>query len=291
MSRDVVPVADHGLDWIGGGEEAEIVLSSRVRVARNLQGFPFPGRAGTEERAEVAERVRAAVGRASSLADGPVWDIHSLDPVDREILVERRLISRDLLAERQGPSSTALALARESSCGVMVNEEDHLRMQSLVAGRARPGKPPARRSTASMTRSGRTCRSRTHHRFGYLTACPTNVGTGLAPRLMLHLPALVLGEEIERRYSAPPDSAPRRPRAVRGGHRGHRQLFQVSNQTTLGKTEEDLIEHLGRVTGKVIEYERSARSVLLRRSPRFWRTRYGGRTASCARRAAWRLRK
>ena len=87
MIQDALEVADRGLDWIRGGGEAEIVLSSRVRVARNLQGFPFPGRAGAEERADVVERIRAAAHRTESLDGGSFWNVDSLDPVDREILV------------------------------------------------------------------------------------------------------------------------------------------------------------------------------------------------------------
>ena len=265
MSQAGVPVADHGLGWIGGGGEAEIVLSSRVRVARNLQGFPFPGRAGAEERADVAERIRAAVERAESLDDGFVWDIDSLDPVDREILVERHLISRDLLAKRKGPSSTALALARENSCGVMVNEEDHLRLQSLVGGLELD---LAWRQVDRLDEEiGALLPLAYHHQFGFLTACPTNVGTGLRASVLVHLPGLVLTKEISKVLEGISQVGLTYRGLYGEGSEVVGNFFQISNQTTLGKTEEDLIEHLGRVTGKVIEYERSARSVLLTEAP------------------------
>ena len=265
MTQAGVPVADHGLDWIGGGGEAEIVLSSRVRVARNLQGFPFPGRAGADERADVAERIRAAVERAESLGGGFMWDIDSLDPVDREILVERHLISRDLLAERKGPSSTALALARESSCGVMVNEEDHLRLQSLVGGLELD---LAWRQVDRLDEEiGELLPLAYHHQFGFLTACPTNVGTGLRASVLVHLPGLVLTKEISKVLEGISQVGLTYRGLYGEGSEVVGNFFQISNQTTLGKTEEDLIEHLGRVTGKVIEYERSARSVLLTEAP------------------------
>ncbi len=91
MIRLSEPLGDRGLDWIRGGDEAEIVLSSRIRVARNLQGFAFPGRAGPEERADVVERVRAAAERIESLDGGFFWGIEQLEPMDREMLVERHL--------------------------------------------------------------------------------------------------------------------------------------------------------------------------------------------------------
>jgi protein arginine kinase len=260
-----VRVADHGLDWIRGGNEAEIVLSSRVRVARNLQGFPFPGRAGVEERADVAERIRAAVGRAASLDGGYIWEIDSLDPVDREILVERHLISRDLLTERKGPSSAALALARANSCGVMVNEEDHLRLQALVGGLELDS---AWRQVDRLDEEiGALLPLAYHHQFGYLTTCPTNVGTGLRASVLVHLPGLVLTKEISKVLEGISQVGLTYRGLYGEGSEVVGNFFQISNQTTLGKTEEDLIEHLGRVTGKVIDYERSARSVLLTEAP------------------------
>ena len=265
MIQDAVPLNDRGLDWIRGGGEAEIVLSSRVRVARNLQGFPFPGRAGAEERADVVERMRAAAEHAESLEGGFFWEVDSLDPVDREILVERHLISRDLLAARRGPSSAALVLARESSCGVMVNEEDHLRLQALVGGLALES---AWRQVDRLDEEiGALLPFAYHHQFGFLTACPTNVGTGLRASVLIHIPGLVLTKEISKVLEGISQVGLTYRGLYGEGSEVVGNFFQISNQTTLGKTEEDLIDHLGRVTGKVIDYERSARSVLLTEAP------------------------
>jgi len=264
--RPVAPrLEDQGLEWIRGGREDEIVLSSRVRVARNLQGFPFPGRAGAEERAEVAERVRAAADRAESLRGGPFWTIDSLEAEDREILVERHLVSRDLLAERGGPSGAALALAPENSCGIMVNEEDHLRLQAIAGGLELDA---AWRQVDRLDEEiGGLLPFAYHHQFGFLTACPTNVGTGLRASVLVHIPGLVLTKEISKVL----EGISQVGLTYRGLHGEGSEVvgnfFQISNQTTLGKTEEDLIDHLGRVTGKVIEYERGARAVLLREAP------------------------
>lgn len=259
------PVAERGLDWIHGGDEAEIVLSCRVRVARNLQGIPFPGRAGPEERAQVVERVRGAADRAGSLDGGYLWEVDSLDRVDREILVERHLISRDLLAEGGGPSSAALLLAAGNSCGVMVNEEDHLRLQALVGGLELDS--AWRRVDRLDEEIGAVLPLAYHHQFGFLTACPTNVGTGLRASVLIHIPGLVLTKEISKVLEGISQVGLTYRGLYGEGSEVVGNFFQVSNQTTLGKTEEDLIDHLGRVTRKVIEYERSARAMLLKEAP------------------------
>jgi len=265
MIRPAVPVGELGLDWISGGDEAEIVLSSRVRVARNLQGFAFPGRAGAEDRADVVERVRAAAERVECLDRGYFWDVDSLNSVDREILVERHLISRDLLAERQGPSSGALVLADGSSSGVMVNEEDHLRLQALVGGLELD---LAWRQVDRLDEElGAVLPLAYHHQFGFLTACPTNVGTGLRASVLVHIPGLVLTKEITKVLEGISQVGLTYRGLYGEGSEVVGNFFQISNQTTLGKTEEDLIDHLGRVTGKVIEYERSARAMLLTEAP------------------------
>jgi len=260
-----VPVAERGLDWICGGYEAEIVLSSRVRVARNLQGFAFPSRAGVEERADVVERVRAAADRAESLDGGYFWEVDSLDSVDQEILVERHLISRDLLADRHGTSGAALVLADGSSCGIMVNEEDHLRLQALVGGLELDS---AWRQVDRLDEElGAVLPLAYHHQFGFLTACPTNVGTGLRASVLVHIPGLVLTKEITKVLEGISQVGLTYRGLYGEGSEVVGNFFQISNQTTLGKTEEDLIDHLGRVTGKVIEYERSARAMLLTEAP------------------------
>jgi protein arginine kinase len=263
--RTSAPLDERGLDWIVGGIEEAIVLSSRVRVARNLQGFPFPGRAGADERSEVLERVRTAAEHADSLRSACIWEVDSLDRVDREILVERHLISRDLLGDGSSPSRGALILADETSCGVMVNEEDHLRLQALVGGLELDA---AWRQVDRLDEElGTLLPLAYHHQFGYLTACPTNVGTGLRASVLIHIPGLVLTKEISKVLEGISQVGLTYRGLYGEGSEVIGNFFQISNQTTLGKTEEDLIDHLARVTGKVIEYERSARSVLLREAP------------------------
>jgi protein arginine kinase len=260
-------LGEQGLEWIHGtGADAEVVLSSRVRVARNLQGMPCPARAGSEERTGVLSWVRGALDRVGSLEAGTLWEIGALSRADREILVERHLISRELLGASETPrEASALVLADGSAFGVMVNEEDHLRIQALTSGFEL--EDAWRRVERLDEEIGEELPLAYHHQFGFLTACPTNVGTGLRASVLIHLPGLVLTKEISKVL----DGISQVGLTYRGlygeGSEVIGNFFQVSNQTTLGKSEEDLIDQLARVAGKVIDYERRARGVLLREAP------------------------
>lgn len=256
-----------GIAWLaGGGDEGEIVLSTRVRLARNLQGFPFPIRAGVEDSGRILDRARAAIEAADSLREATVWTIDDLDPTERNLLLERHLVSRELV-ERAGeePAFAALALAADDDLGVMVNEEDHLRLQGFSPGFALDR--AWRRVDRLDEEIGTVLPYAFHHEFGFLTSCPTNVGTGLRASVLIHLPGLVLTKEINKVL----EGISQVGLTYRGLHGEGSEvvgnLFQLSNQTTLGKTEEELVDHLARVAGKVIDYERSARSVLIREAP------------------------
>ncbi|MEJ2482697.1 MAG: protein arginine kinase [Gemmatimonadota bacterium] len=267
MTEEREGLDSRGLAWLsGGGDESEIVLSTRVRLARNLQGFPFPIRAGIEDSERVLERARAAIGAADSLRGADLWTVDELESRDREILLERHLVSRELLERAsEVPSHAALVLSADDSIGVMVNEEDHLRLQAFGAGFAL--EDTWRRVDRLDEDLGALLPFAFHHELGFLTSCPTNVGTGLRASVLIHLPGLVLTKEINKVL----EGISQVGLTYRGFHGEGSEvagnLFQLSNQTTLGKTEEDLVEHLARITGKVIEYERSARSVLLREAP------------------------
>jgi protein arginine kinase len=256
-----------GLAWLrGGGDDAEIVLSTRVRIARNLQGFPFPIRVTAEDAGRILERGRAALDNCESLAGSTVWEVAELDEIDRAILLERHLVSHELLG-REGtpPAAAALALGPDDHLGLMINEEDHFRLQGFGAGFCL--ERTWRRVDRLDEEIGVLLPWAFHHDYGFLTSCPTNVGTGLRASVLIHLPGLVLTKEIHRVL----EGISQVGLTYRGFHGEGSEvtgnLFQLSNQTTLGKSEEELIDHLGRVTGKVIEYERSARSVLLREAP------------------------
>lgn len=261
------PLAGRGLAWLqGGGPEAEIVLSTRVRIARNLQGFPFPIRVTLEDGGRILERGRAALDSCDSLAGSTVWEVAELDETDRAILLERHLVSRELLGrEGSPPAGAALALGPGDDIGLMINEEDHFRLQGFGAGFCL--EETWRRVDRLDEEIGTLLPWAFHHDYGFLTSCPTNVGTGLRASVLIHLPGLVLTKEIHRVL----EGISQVGLTFRGFHGEGSEvignLFQLSNQTTLGKSEEELIDHLSRVAGKVIDYERSARSVLLREAP------------------------
>jgi len=239
---------------------SEIVISSRIRLARNVAGFPFLSKADEVQRREIYRLLRQRIGDAIGPDSLTFVDIEQTDQLDRQVLVERHLISKQH-AEAEG--SRAVAFTAEETVSLMINEEDHLRLQVL-------------RSGLQLDECWEEC-SRIddlieqqvdyafHPRFGYLTACPTNVGTGIRVSVMLHLPALKLTGEIERAFRAAKDMH----LAVRGLHgegtEATGDLYQVSNQITLGKSEEEIISELKHiVVPKLVEYERRAREALLR---------------------------
>lgn len=252
-----------GLEWLEPeGEDHDIVLSTRVRLARNLQGYPFAVRARTEDREEVLDRVGEALEEGDVLEEPEVLRMDDLKPPEREILVERHLASRELAggdAPRQG---AALATGARGTLGMMINEEDHLRLQTLRNG-LQLDEAWAEVDTLD-TRIGDRLPYAFHHDFGFLTSCPTNVGTGLRASVLVHLPGLVLTREI-RKVLEGISQVGLTYRGLYGeGSEVVGNFFQISNQTTLGKSEDDLVDHLRQIAGQVIHYEKQARSVLLK---------------------------
>lgn len=259
---------DHGLEWLKAeGRDHEIVLSTRVRLARNLQGFPFSVRADPEARRRILERVTGAVNDGGLSEDPLLWEMESLERSERKLLLERHLVSRELIGFGDGavPPGAALALSREGTLGLMINEEDHLRLQTLQSG--------LQLDTAwsEVDRLDDEIGDRLpfafHHEFGYLTSCPTNVGTGLRASVLIHLPGLVLTKEIQKVLQGISQVGLTFRGLYGEGSEVVGNFFQISNQTTLGKSESDLIDHIEKIVGQVIQYEKQARSVLLREAP------------------------
>ncbi|MDQ3556005.1 MAG: protein arginine kinase [Gemmatimonadota bacterium] len=259
---------EDGLEWLeGDGPSADVVLSTRVRLARNLRGYRFGPRSTAADRSAVLALARKASTEAPSLRGGSSTLLAEADERTQRLLLERHLVSRELVGEDSGgPSShSALLLGTGGTVGVMVNEEDHLRLQSLISGfRLREGWRCADRLDEEL---GAQLPYAFHNEFGYLTSCPTNVGTGLRASVLIHLPGLVLTQEIGKVLQGITQMG----LTFRGLHGEGSEVvgnfFQISNQTTLGKTEEDLIEHLENIVRQVIQYEAQARSVLLRDAP------------------------
>ncbi|RMH13662.1 MAG: ATP--guanido phosphotransferase [Gemmatimonadetes bacterium] len=262
---DILPVPDFGLGWLdASGDHADVVLSTRVRLARNLQGHAFGPRARVNDREAVLRQVQQKIPRVPLLADAVVAEMPKLEERARRLLVERRMASRDMLGEPgRGPlRATAVLLGASAPVSVMVNEEDHLRMQTLFSGlRLRDAWSLIDRLDEEL---GQELPYAYHGEFGFLTSCPTNVGTGLRASVLMHLPGLVLTKEIGKVLQGLSQVGLTFRGLYGEGSEVVGNFFQVSNQTTLGKTEEDLVEHLERVVRQVIQYEMQARVVLLR---------------------------
>jgi protein arginine kinase len=245
------------------GPNDRIVTSSRVRLARNVRGLAFPGWAKKAERIRVLETIRPAVEELRQMNAGFSESMDNLSTLDKQILVERHLISREHAAKTAG---SGLVLNRETSICVMINEEDHMRMQAL-----RPGLQ-IKEAWQAIDQLDSALEKKLNYAFspslGYLTACPTNLGTGIRVSAMLHLPALVLSEQINQIVQA----VNKLGLAVRGlygeGTEALGNVFQVSNQMTLGEAEVEIVERLNKVLAQLVEHEEDARATLLESKPK-----------------------
>ncbi len=261
MSDPLADVARRSGEWLrGDGPLSEIVISTRIRLARNLAAYPFLSRADAAVREEIAVSAVRAIRAAKGLDRFQLVDVDKMDELDRMMLVERHLISRQH-AEADG--ARRLAYEPGEQAAIMVNEEDHLRIQVMRSGLRLD--EAWEQINAIDDALDEKLEYAFDDRYGYLTACPTNVGTGIRVSVMLHLPALRLTGELDKVTRA----AKSMKLAVRGlygeGTQASGDFYQVSNQTTLGRTEPDVIADFGSdIIPKIVEYEKSARTVLLR---------------------------
>ena len=245
------------------GPSQRIVLSSRVRLARNVKGHAFPGWAKKPERIRSLEILRPAGESLPEMVACFTESMDNLSALDKQILVERHLVSREHAAKGAG---SGLVLSKDEVLCVMINEEDHLRMQALLPGLQ------IRQAWAAMDELDNRLEKRLDYAFssrlGYLTACPTNLGTGIRVSAMLHLPGLVLSEQINPIIQA----VNKLGLAVRGlygeGTEALGNVFQVSNQMTLGEAEPEIVERLCKVVAQLIEHEENARATLLEKKPK-----------------------
>ena len=244
------------------GPHHQIVISSRVRLARNLSGHPFPGWAKKNDRLQILELIKPPVEALPEMEGAFSSYLQELSALEKQVLVERHLISREHAAKSAG---SAVVIDKPQSLSIMINEEDHLRMQVL-----RPGLQ-LRNAFQALDKVDSTLETKLdyafHPQLGYLTACPTNVGTGMRASAMIHLPGLVLSEQINQVIQA----INKIGLAVRGlygeGTEAMGNLFQVSNQITLGEPEEEIISQLNKVIERIIENEENARLILLQKKP------------------------
>ncbi len=245
-----------------GGPASDTVLSSRVRLARNIARLPFPHLMTPEQAdsviAQVAAAFRSPAAAKIGLGETEVVRLSKLSPIDRYVLVEKHLISPNLA---QDAENAAVGVGAGEAVSVMVNEEDHLRIQCLAAGLQ------LRESLAMANRVDDLLESQLEYAFdetrGYLTACPTNVGTGMRASVMVHLPGLVINNQAGQVFSA----VGKLGFLVRGlygeGTEAVGNIFQVSNQVTLGQSETETVDNLLAVVEKVTSQENHVREALL----------------------------
>src|SRR5688572_16894346 len=258
---------DFGLGWLeGSGAHSDIVLSTRVRLARNLQAHKFSGRTRGTEREQILALVRTAV-RKTTLRGGAGYELAAMPVLGRRVLHERHLVSRELVGVNgEGPTRGAgLFIGPHDAVGVMVNEEDHLRLQAILSGLRL--QEAFHRVDELDEELGAQLPFAYHPEYGYLTSCPTNVGTGLRASILIHLPGLVLTKEIGKVLQGIGQVGLTFRGLYGEGSEVVGNFFQISNQTTLGKSEEELIDHLQRIAQQVVQYETQARQVLLRDAP------------------------
>lgn len=246
--------------WLSGeGPASDVVISTRIRLARNIVGYPFMSRADDEIRKTLVDQLHQTIFEASPGNSYQFVDVQEVDELDRRFLNERQLISREL-CDADGPR--AVIIDRNEQTSIMLNEEDHLRMQVLNSGLALEdcwnqvnALDDAIESKISFAYD---------ESLGYLTACPTNVGTGIRVSVMLHLPALRITREIRKVHEA----AQKINLAVRGlygeGSQAMGDFYQISNQITLGCSEQDLLSNLSEVIPNILGYERRVRDLLRR---------------------------
>ncbi|MCK4858314.1 MAG: protein arginine kinase [candidate division Zixibacteria bacterium] len=245
--------------WLtGDGEESAIVLSSRVRLARNIKELTYPPYAEASVRENVVNFVAAAIGKSTELSQGTFYRSEDINELDRFFLIERHLISPEFMRVE---SASGLYISPQEEAAIMVNEEDHLRIQSLCSGLSlRQALERAMKIDDDMAAS---LDFDYDTDFGFLTSCPTNVGTGMRASVLIHLAGLVLTKEIDSVI----DHITKLGLVVRGfygeGSDVWGNLFQVSNQTTLGRSENDIAESLEKVTTQIIEFENKARERLV----------------------------
>lgn len=268
-------LAKRSTRWLTGkAPDSDIVISTRIRLARNLSGYPFTTQATDEQKMDIVELVQADLQRIRTGEEVSFIDLDKSESIDRKFLVERHLISREI-ADREG--SRGVAFTPQERLSLMINEEDHIRLSYVQGGLALWD------VWDEINRFDDALSERLpfayHAQYGYLTACPTNLGTGMRVSVMMHLPALVLTQEIEKVFRA----VTKINLVVRGlygeGTQASGDFYQISNQVTLGLTEEEIVRRVEAVAGQVIRYERLARETLLRTSrvqleDRIWRA-YG----------------
>jgi len=250
---------NHTSEWLKGtGPHSDIVISSRIRLARNLNKFPFPHWAEKKQSEEVSGVVEAAMQKNDALKNTTCFKLADMDNVDKQFLVERHLMSME---HAQKTDSKAIIIDDEETVALMINEEDHLRLQVMQSGFN------LFEAWNIINKIDDALAKELSFAFladwGYLTACPTNTGTGMRGSVMLHLPALVMTRQINRVLAA----IAKLSFATRGlfgeGTQAAGNFFQISNQVSLGHSEDEIIDNINGLIRQIIEQENQAREAML----------------------------
>ena len=256
------PLLRHTCEWLKGtGPNSDIVMSSRIRLARNLEKMPFSHWATKKQSRETMERLEDAVLGAELMANALYVRMDEVDDLDKQFLLERHLISREHVMH---PECKSVAVGDKEIVNVMINEEDHLRIQVMQSGFN------LQECWRMANRLDDVLQKRVQfaydHERGYLTACPTNTGTGLRASVMLHLPSLVMTKQINRVLQAITKLGMTARGLYGEGTEAEGNFFQISNQITLGSAEEDIIDNLERIIRQVIGHEENARKTLMKQN-------------------------
>jgi len=259
-------------EWLRGtGADSDIVISTRVRLARNIAGYPFVSRLQPPQQAELSQLLCESIVEGGVVPECDYFDLKVASQIERRLLVERHLISKE---HEEAEGDRGVAIRHNEALSIMVNEEDHLRIQALHSGFEL--NETWELINGVDTALGERVPYAFSERLGFLTACPTNVGTGMRASVMLHLPALEFAKQIEKVFHA----VAKINLIVRGlygeGTQASGNLYQISNQITLGKTEEEILQEIQGIIPEIIENERRARQFILERNrpqleDRVWR--------------------
>jgi len=275
LKMEIKDLSDNTGEWLRGtGKESDIVISSRVRLARNIAGYPFLSRANLKQRREIESLLRKTIIERKIAQDVSYVNLNQATAIDKLFLVERHLISKE---HAEGEGERGVAFGKSETVSLMINEEDHLRIQVIRSGFELKNTWDTIDEIDNLL--GENLNFAFSSRFGFLTACPTNVGTGMRVSVMLHLPALGMTKHIEKVFNA----VGKLGLVVRGlygeGTKVSGDLYQISNQFALGKSEKEILSIIESVIPRITSYERMARKALVMESKdqledRIWRS-YG----------------
>lgn len=250
---------NHTGEWLKGtGPQSHIVMSSRLRLARNVERIPFPGRASKKDLSEIVKIAKAAFDASEYFKNAMFLKINELDTLDQQFLIERHLMSHDHAATSEG---RAILISKEEILSIMINEEDHLRIQVMQSGFN------LNETWKIINMIDDILSEKIPYAFdpnwGYLTACPTNTGIGVRGSVMLHLPALVMTKQINKVLEAIAKLSFTSRGFYGEGTQATGNFFQISNQVSLGHSEEDILQNMNGLVRQIIEQEEQARQALL----------------------------